>query len=139
MKEEYDFSKGKRGAIVPTPAGKTRITIRLDNEVIDWFRDQVESKGSGNYQTMINNVLREYICKSGEYFKEIVRRAVKEEIREVAHSIGPLFRPQETAVNDNRMVIPKLEFKDFSGTSAGEVQNYILDNVNTKGVSYARN
>ncbi|RJP44843.1 MAG: CopG family transcriptional regulator [Desulfobacteraceae bacterium] len=61
MKKEYDFSKGKRGAIDSAPAGKTRITIRLDNEIIDWFRDQVEARGGGNYQSMINQALKEYI------------------------------------------------------------------------------
>ena len=61
MKDEYDFSKGKRGAVNPVPPGKTRITIRLDEGVIDWFRRQVELQGGGNYQTMINQALREYI------------------------------------------------------------------------------
>jgi uncharacterized protein (DUF4415 family) len=37
MKKEYDFSKGKRGAVIPPPPGKTRITIRIDNEILDWF------------------------------------------------------------------------------------------------------
>ena len=57
MKKEYDFSKGKRGAIDPTPPGKTRITIRLDNDVLDWFWQQVHLAGGGNYQTLINNAL----------------------------------------------------------------------------------
>jgi hypothetical protein len=80
MKEEYDFSKGKRGAIEPTPLGKTRITIRLDNEIIDWFRDKVEARGGGNYQTMINNALRVYISQNVENLEEIIRRVIKEEI-----------------------------------------------------------
>lgn len=53
MEAEYDFSQGKRGAIDPTPSGKTRITIRLDDEVLAWFREQVHSAGGGNYQTLI--------------------------------------------------------------------------------------
>ena len=57
MKEEYDFSQGKRGAVIPMPAGKERITIRLDTEVLNWFRQQVNDQGGGNYQTMINQVL----------------------------------------------------------------------------------
>ena|SRR6267143_1567372 len=60
MKREYDFGKAKRGAVVSVPKGKTRITIRLDDEVLAWFRDQVEHAG-GNYQTVINEVLREHI------------------------------------------------------------------------------
>ena len=63
MKEkepEYDFSQGRRGPVVPTPPGKTRITIRLDNEVLEWFRHKVHEAGGGNYQTLINQALREY-------------------------------------------------------------------------------
>ncbi|MEL6881814.1 MAG: BrnA antitoxin family protein, partial [Cyanobacteria bacterium J06607_10] len=52
MEADYDFSQGKRGAIEPTPAGKTRITVRLDNDVLDWFRQQVHLSGGGNYQTL---------------------------------------------------------------------------------------
>ncbi len=51
MKPEYDFSQAKRGAIDKTPAGKTRITIRLDDDIIEWFREQVHAMGGGNYQT----------------------------------------------------------------------------------------
>jgi uncharacterized protein (DUF4415 family) len=61
MKQEYDFSKGKRGAVAPAPPGKTRVTIRLDKDVIEWFRTQVENAGGGNYQTLINQALREHI------------------------------------------------------------------------------
>ncbi|TAF20851.1 MAG: CopG family transcriptional regulator, partial [Nostocales cyanobacterium] len=50
MESEYDFSQGKRGAIEPTAPGKTRITIRLDDEILAWFRDQVHQAGGGNYQ-----------------------------------------------------------------------------------------
>ncbi len=50
MNKEYDFSKGKRGAVVPVPAGKTRITIRLDDDLIDWFRQQVHAAGGGSYR-----------------------------------------------------------------------------------------
>ena len=55
------FTDAKRGAISPLPPGKTRITIRLDDDIIEWFRQQTEIQGGGNYQTMINQVLREYI------------------------------------------------------------------------------
>jgi len=56
MRKEYDFSKGKRGAVVASP-GKTRITIMLDDDVIEHFREKAEAQGSG-YQTMINSALR---------------------------------------------------------------------------------
>ena len=80
MKKEYDFSNGKRGAIDPMPAGKTRITIRLDKDVINWFRNQVESQGGGNYQTMINNVLREYIYEKRQNLEEVFRKILREEL-----------------------------------------------------------
>ena len=80
MKREYDFSKGKRGAVEPIPAGKTRITIRLDNDVIDYFRGQAESRGGGNYQTMINQALREYMASRGEVLERMIRRVIKEEM-----------------------------------------------------------
>jgi uncharacterized protein (DUF4415 family) len=61
MKREYDFSKGRRGAVVRPEAGMTRITIRLDNKVLDHFRELVHEMGGGDYQTLINDALREHI------------------------------------------------------------------------------
>ena len=84
MKKEYDFSQGKRGAIEPLPPGKTRITIRLDDDVIEWFRAQVHLAGGGNYQTLINYALRVYIKGQEEPLEEIVRRVVREELEQVA-------------------------------------------------------
>ena len=83
MQKEYDFSQGKRGAIDPIPPGKTRITIRLDNDILTWFRNQVHEAGGGNYQTLINNALQAYIKHQEESLEEIVRRAVREEIQNV--------------------------------------------------------
>lgn len=80
MKEEYDFSQGKRGAVDPAPAGKRRITIRLDDEVIEWFRQRVEAQGGGSYQTMINQALRQYIFIQGEQLEQVLRRVVREEL-----------------------------------------------------------
>jgi uncharacterized protein (DUF4415 family) len=80
MKREYDFSKGKRGAVVPPEPGKTRITIRLDNEILDHFRNRVHEMGGGNYQTLINDALREHIGREG--IEKAVRRAVREELRD---------------------------------------------------------
>jgi uncharacterized protein (DUF4415 family)/uncharacterized DUF497 family protein len=84
MKREYDFSKAKRGAVVPADKGKTRITIRLDNDVLDWFREQVDKAGGGNYQTMINTALREYMKDQTEPIEKIVRRVVREELKRVS-------------------------------------------------------
>ena len=81
MKDEYDFTHGKRGAIDPLPPGKVRITIRLDEEVVDWFRQQVNDRGGGNYQTLINGALREYIFMQREPLEQILRRVVREEMQ----------------------------------------------------------
>ena len=62
MKKEYDFSQGKRGAVIKTPPDKTRITIRIDDNLLQWSRNQVHEAGGGNYQTLINSVLREYVA-----------------------------------------------------------------------------
>ena len=78
MKPEYDFRGAKRGALDPLPAGKSRITIRLDDEVLDWFRDKVERAGGGNYQSMINAALREHIDRHS--LEELLRRVVREEL-----------------------------------------------------------
>lgn len=83
MEAEYDFSQGKRGAIDPTPPGKTRITIRLDDDVLSWFREQVHLAGGGNYQTLINDALRQYIQQSHEPLEDTLRRVVREELERI--------------------------------------------------------
>jgi uncharacterized protein (DUF4415 family) len=84
MKKEYDFSQGKRGAIDPVPPGKTRITIRLDKDILEWFRDQVNMAGGGNYQTLINQALRQHIERQEEPLEEVLRRVVREELDRAA-------------------------------------------------------
>ena len=81
MKQEYDFSKAKRGPVVRTPRGKTRITIRLDDEVLEWFRRQVHAAGGGNYQTLINQALRQHIAQREEPLEEVLRRVLRQELR----------------------------------------------------------
>jgi uncharacterized protein (DUF4415 family) len=80
MKNEYDFSGGRRGAADPAPAGKTRITIRLDDDVLAWFRAQMEAAGGGDYQTLINAALREHVGQQREPLEETLRRVVREEL-----------------------------------------------------------
>jgi uncharacterized protein (DUF4415 family) len=84
MKKEYDFSKGRRGVVVTLPPGKTRITIRLDDEVLAWFRNIVNESGGGNYQTLINNALREYINQKQEPLEKVIRRVLREELKRIA-------------------------------------------------------
>ena len=83
MKKEYNFSKGKRGAVVFMPKGKTRITIRIDDDILNWFRDQVDAAGGGSYQTLINNALREHMTNQQEPIEVILRRVVREELTAV--------------------------------------------------------
>jgi len=80
IKREYDFSKGKRGPVITPEPGKTRITIRLDNEVLDHFRRQVHEMGRGNYQTLINDALGEHIRRGS--IEAAVRRAVRQELKQ---------------------------------------------------------
>ncbi|MFC1660193.1 BrnA antitoxin family protein [Gemmatimonadota bacterium] len=80
MKSQYDFSTGKRGPATKVPPGKTRITIRLDNDILEWFRSRVHAAGGGNYQTMINDALREYIHQDLEFLEDTLRRVVREEL-----------------------------------------------------------
>jgi len=81
MLEEYDFSKGKRGAVIPNK-GKTRITIFIDTDILEWFRDEAEREGRG-YQTAINQALRNYIKQERRPLQDIVREVVRKELKEL--------------------------------------------------------
>ena len=80
MKREYDFSRGKRGAVLRMPPGKTRITIRIDDDILDWFRDQVHKAGGASYQTLINNALRSFINTQDRTLEDTLRRVLREEL-----------------------------------------------------------
>ncbi len=80
MKKLYDFKRGKRGPVVKTPPGKTRITIRIDEDTLDWFRGQVHEAGGGNYQTLINQALREFVSARKESLEQVFRRVLREEL-----------------------------------------------------------
>ena len=80
MRKEYDFSKAKRGPIVPGSKGKTRITIRLDDDVVQWFKAEVHAAGGGNYQTLMNHALREHMANLQEPLEEVLRRILREEL-----------------------------------------------------------
>jgi uncharacterized protein (DUF4415 family) len=85
MKEHYDFSKGKRGRILPPepePSGKVRITIRIDEDIVDAFlKEADEAGGAIGYQTLINNALRQHIEGKAPKLEETLRRILREEIR----------------------------------------------------------
>lgn len=84
MKDEYDFSQGKRGAILPNK-GKSRITIYIDDAVLDEFRVRAEKAGTG-YQTMINDVLKAYLAQNVDkpVTESSLRRILQEEIPQLA-------------------------------------------------------
>lgn len=83
MEAEYDFSQGKRGSVEPAIAGKTRITIRLDDDVLAWFREEVHAAGGGNYQSLINEALRQHIQQQREPLEATLRRVLREELKRV--------------------------------------------------------
>jgi uncharacterized protein (DUF4415 family) len=83
---DIDFTHAKRGPVVPSEPGKTKISIRLDNRVLDYFRSIVEKAGGGNYQTLINDALMEYIQQQS--MLEAVRQTVREELRPVMEQAG---------------------------------------------------
>jgi len=76
-----DFSNGKRGSVIPPDPNKTRITIRLDTDIIDHFKNIVNESGGGNYQTLINNVLRDHIEARDEKLEKKLRKIVREELK----------------------------------------------------------
>ena len=80
MRKEYDFSKAKRGAVIPQK-GKSRISIYLDDEILEGFRMRADAAGRG-YQTMINDALREYLGRSTRPLDvETLRRILREELK----------------------------------------------------------
>ena len=81
MKREYDFRGGKRGPVVSVSKRKTRITIRLDEEILAWFRSQVNRAGGGSYQTLVNEALRQHIQRTREPLEKTLRRVIREELR----------------------------------------------------------
>ena len=85
MKREYDLSKGKRGPIVPLPPEKVRITIRLDRDIVDQFREKVRKAHRGNYQTLINDALRDYLRRPtiAQQVGAEVRSVLREELGRV--------------------------------------------------------
>jgi uncharacterized protein (DUF4415 family) len=85
MKKENDFSKGKRGRVIKQK-GKTRITIYLDNDVIEKFRILSDAAGYG-YQTMINDALKEYLKEKEEpVTTAAIRQVIREELERAAHN-----------------------------------------------------
>ncbi|MBI5136881.1 MAG: BrnA antitoxin family protein [Nitrospirae bacterium] len=91
MKDHYDFSHGKRGAVMPPPPNKVPISIRLDPDVLDWFKSQV--KGGGSYQALINQALREHMESGGAAMRDELARA------QVRHLADAMLKTLQTLRN----------------------------------------
>jgi uncharacterized protein (DUF4415 family) len=85
MKADYDFNMGKRGRVVPPPPeaqGKTRITIRIDDDLLDYFLEQADKSGGAiGYQTMMNDALRQFVEGNAPKLEETLRRVIREEMK----------------------------------------------------------
>ena len=84
MQKEYDFSRAKRGPVVPLTPGKTRITIRIDDDILEWFRQEVNEAGGGNYQTLMNDALRTAMVEKKRPIETVLRKVVREELKRAA-------------------------------------------------------
>ena len=104
---DIDFSRAKRGPVVKPEPGKTKISIRLDNTVLEYFRDLVDKAGGGNYQTLINAALLEHVHRRSTL--DVVRQVVREELApygvgrgRTSRSSGPRGRTARTPAADRR-------------------------------------
>ena len=82
--KEYNFESAERGAVSKSLPNKTRITIRLDTDILNWFREQVHQAGGGNYQTLINEALREYVSSRDETLEIVLRKVIREELSAIS-------------------------------------------------------
>ncbi len=78
---EYGFEGAQQRAVVPPTGNKTRITIRIDTDILDWFRQKVHQAGGGNYQTLINEALREHVQQQDGDLEQTLRRVIREELQ----------------------------------------------------------
>ena len=79
-KKEYNFETAQQGPVVKKPPCKTRITIRLDTDILNWFKKQVHEAGGGNYQTLVNQALREHIQANNGALEQTLRKVIREEL-----------------------------------------------------------
>ncbi len=84
MKANYDFSRARRGAVVNPSGNKTRITIRLDRDLVEWFKAKAEGQGGGSYQTMLNDALRAFTEHQDHPLEKLLRKVVREELKKAS-------------------------------------------------------
>ena len=82
--KEYNFDQAEQGAVVKPSPGKSRITIRIDTDILSKFRHQVHEAGGGNYQTLINDALREYLQYRDNILETTLRKVIREELHTIA-------------------------------------------------------
>ena len=80
MKKRYDFGNAKQRPVLPAAPSKTRITIRIDDDILAWFREQAHKAGGASYQTMINEALRLVMQSRAESLEATLRRVIREEM-----------------------------------------------------------
>ena len=102
MRNKYDFSKGKRGPVIPPDPNQVRLSLCLDADIIKYFKEIVHKSGGGNYQSLINNALHEYIEQQGESLEQLLaitlRRVIREELPGGSMQVHQLSPLQETRV-----------------------------------------
>ncbi len=122
MKDEYDFSKAKRGALVQQK-NKSRITIYIDTTILDVFRERADQEGRG-YQTMLNDALREYLNKPSEQLTvEVLRKVLREELTREKHE-SLLNYPITSTTSDSSLDV---------FISENQVDNYGLNKLPSTG------
>lgn len=82
--KEADLSNAKRGAIVKAPKGRTIVRMRIDDSILNWFREQVHRAGGGDYEELINAALHRHIQQQDLAFEKTLRRVIREELRTMA-------------------------------------------------------
>lgn len=90
MRDEYDLSNATRGPVVQPDGRKTRITIRLDSDLVEFFRQQAERSAGGQYQALINRALRHHVEQTREPLEETLRRILREELSRFAPPEEPV-------------------------------------------------
>ena len=82
--KEYNFEQAEQGAVVKPSPGKSRITIRIDTDILNWFRHQVHEAGGGSYQTLINEALRQYFQHRVNMLETTLRKVIREELHTIS-------------------------------------------------------
>lgn len=80
MKKEYDFTRAKRGAVIKPGKGKIRITIRIDEDVLEEFKNMADQSGGGSYQALMNAALRHFLLRKEESLEKTLRRVIRDEL-----------------------------------------------------------